>query len=783
MLQIGQKAAAALKVKRQTSGAAAPLDGYRGSSPGQAAEAYHPSVFLKVANAALGTVEKDDPEVTLAPTMRRINEFEPAMQKLSDAELRAQTDKLKARLKPPDGLNDDEVKKFETQAFKEILPEAFATAREAARRATGMRPRDVQVLAGLVMAKGNIAELATGEGKTLAVTMPAYMYALAGKGAHVITVNETLVQRDAGNMGPIYRALGLTVGAVRDSMTTEEKRQAYNSDVTYLTVNSEGFDYLRDNHTHKAATIVQRKPYAALVDEVDEVLIDESRKPLIIAGESPSQAEQFKTFAHIAKALVPERDFKVEEKDFTIDVEDAGYQRVERLYGVLEGLDEHRQFKIDDHHDVLLPPETLSGLQARLGPEVKLEEGRDFEKTVDPEFRRLTDAGLARAGDRLGVDLFGGADNDLLLGEVQKRQTGEQPVNVAFGSRMEADRFTDYLKQQGVAFEEGPLQAALRQDPKVVGVLYPDGPKPRPGHGPHVLPDIVEAGDFSYASMIAPLTACLRAQTLFKLNKDYVVQERPEWIGFRNRSLMNDSLNDVKREELREATSREAVEVSTQFVHLAAAGGASSLKNTPWGSVLNEWWESSKPAGDDIEIPGEVIDAVTDQLRCEHLERMYQDLPADRKESLEKEAEDPRWRDPEGSIQCVNEYTGRIMPDQRYNDGVHQALEAKEGLAVRSDQSVIAQITLRGLLGQFEHIGGMSGTAKTQEKEFQHLCGMSVIRVRPNQPSQRQDKPDVVFDTKAEKIDWLADQAEAAHKRGQPVLIGTPSIGLNREVA
>ena len=217
-----------------------------------------------------------------------INSLEPGIQKLSDKELTAQTDKFRARLSEAlEGIDDkDERRKIEQEVLNEIMPEAFATVREASVRVTGMRHFDVQLIGGMVLHEGKIAEMRTGEGKTLVSTLPAYLNGLTGRGVHIVTVNDYLAKRDADWMGKIHKFLGLTVGCIQNDMDDVQRKDAYGCDITYGTNNEFGFDYLRDNMKFDVESLVQRDHYYAIIDEVDSILIDEARTPLIISGAS-----------------------------------------------------------------------------------------------------------------------------------------------------------------------------------------------------------------------------------------------------------------------------------------------------------------------------------------------------------------------------------------------------------------------------------------------------------------------------------------------------------------
>src|SRR5882762_6611645 len=282
---------------------------------------------------------------SIRPTIERINEFEPSIQKLSDDELRAKTIGFKERVADAvkDARDKDDRKYREQEVLNEILPEAFAIVREASKRTTGMRHFDVQMIGGMVLHQGKIAEMRTGEGKTLVATLPAYLNALTGRGVNVITVNDYLAARDAEWMGQIYRFLGLEVGVIQNDMDDFERQTAYNADITYGTNNEFGFDYLRDNMKFDLATCVQHGHYHAIVDEVDSILIDEARTPLIISGPSEESTDKY----YQANAIIPQLqrgeeleegkktgDYIVDEKNHSAVLTEEGVDKAERLLGV-----------------------------------------------------------------------------------------------------------------------------------------------------------------------------------------------------------------------------------------------------------------------------------------------------------------------------------------------------------------------------------------------------------------------------------------------------------------
>ena len=421
-----------------------------------------------------------------------INAMEPEMEKLSDEELKGKTAEFRARLEKGEVLEN-------------LIPEAFAVVREASKRVFGMRHFDVQLLGGMVLNERCIAEMRTGEGKTLTATLPAYLNALTGKGVHVVTVNDYLAQRDAENNRPLFEFLGLTVGINLPGMPAPAKREAYAADITYGTNNEYGFDYLRDNMAFSPEERVQRKLHYALVDEVDSILIDEARTPLIISGPGQKSTDAYYTVAKLVPQLKKEEDYTIDEK----------------------------------------------------------------QKTVAP-----TEAGVAKMEKLLHVENLYDAEN--------------LELNHLF------------------------VQA-------------------------------------------------LRAQTMMTRDKDYVVKD------------------------------------------------------------------------------GEVV--------------------------------------------IVDEFTGRLMYGRRYSDGLHQAIEAKEGLEVQRESQTLATITFQNYFRMYDKLAGMTGTAKTEEQEFIKIYGLPVLQVPTNKPIQRKDLPDVIFKNKRGKYKAVVREVERRHATGQPMLIGTTSIEQSEELS
>ena len=435
---------------------------------------------------------------TYAQAVREVNALEPAIAALSDEQLRGKTVELKGRV--ADGATLDEV-----------LPEAFAVVREAGKRTLNMRHFDVQLIGGIALHNGKIAEMRTGEGKTLVATLPAYLNALAGKGVHIVTVNDYLAQRDADWMGRIYRFLGLTVGVNLSQMSHADKQAAYAADITYGTNNEFGFDYLRDNMVFSTQERVQRALTYAIVDEVDSILIDEARTPLIISGQADDNVEMYYRLNEIAPKLTKQ----AEEKgpgDYWVD---------------------------EKAHQVLLS-----------------EEGHEHAEAL------LASAGLTAPGSS----------------------------------------------------------------------LY----------------------DAQNISLVHHLYAALRAHALFHRDQQYVVQN------------------------------------------------------------------------------GEVI--------------------------------------------IVDEFTGRLMPGRRWSDGLHQAVEAKEGVSIQRENQTLASITFQNYFRMYGKLAGMTGTADTEAFEFQQIYHLETVVIPTHLPMVRKDENDLVFRTFQEKVDAIIADIKDCHARGQPVLVGTTSI-------
>jgi preprotein translocase subunit SecA len=421
----------------------------------------------------------------LAKIADEVNSLEPEFEAMSDAELRGMTEEFRQRLAGGEPLDD-------------LLPEAFATVREASRRTLGQRHYDVQIMGGAALHRGNIAEMRTGEGKTLVSTLPVYLNALTGRGVHVVTTNDYLAQRDSEWMGRIHRFLGLSVGVILNTMTPTERREQYACDITYGTNNEFGFDYLRDNMAWSLEECVQRGHYFAIVDEVDSILIDEARTPLIISGPAEQATQWYQEFARLVLTLQPEVDYEVDIKKRTVGILEPGVTKVEAA------------LKIDNLYESVNTP------------------------------------------------------------------------------------------------------------------------------------------------LIGYLNNAIKAKELFRRDRDYVI--------------MN------------------------------------------------------------------------------------------------------------GEVLIVDEHTGRVLAGRRYNEGMHQAIEAKEGVAIKDENQTLATITLQNYFRLYDKLAGMTGTAMTEASEFDQIYKLGVVPIPTNRPSQRIDQADLIYKNEDSKFKAVVEDILERHRKGQPVLVGTASV-------
>ena len=499
-----------------------------------------------------------------AKVVSKINMLEEGVQALDDVALRGLTGELKQRYIDGETLDD-------------LLPEAFAIAREAGLRTLGMRPFDVQLIGGMVLHDGNIAEMRTGEGKTLVATLPAYLNALSGDSVHIVTVNEYLAQRDADWMRPVYEFLGLSVGVSKSGQSQDEKREAYDSDITYATNNELGFDYLRDNLAFSLADKVQRKLNFGIVDEVDSILIDEARTPLIISGPAEASTDLYAQINKLIPKLEPHEET---EAATNYDITARNVTLVDESGAALTVVDENGESR-----------EIMS-----LEKAIELGEERLADVVVVDDSGKVPACKLAKRGDYT---------TDEKAKQVHVTEDGHQKV--------------ESLMVRAGLLEEGES-------------LY----------------------DASNIRLLHHLSSALRAHAIYQRDVEYIVKD------------------------------------------------------------------------------GEVV--------------------------------------------IVDEFTGRTMPGRRWSDGLHQAIEAKEGVAIKHENQTVASITFQNFFRLYTNLSGMTGTADTEAFEFQQIYGLEVVVIPTHQPMVRADNPDLVYLTEKDKFGAIVDDIIDCRERGQPVLVGTTSI-------
>jgi len=552
----------------------------------------------------LGTKNERDIR-KMRPLVARINEIEAGYQKLSDDELRAKTAEFRKRL--ADGATLDD-----------LLPEAFAVVKNCCRRLCGqeievcghpvkweMVPFDVQLIGGLVLHQGKIAEMATGEGKTLVATLPVYLNALTGRGVHVVTVNDYLARRDAAWMGAVYRWLGLTVGCIQNAMQPHERREQYACDITYGTNAEFGFDYLRDNMALRAADQVQRGHHYAIVDEIDSILIDEARTPLIISGPAPYSTKQYTEVQPAVERLVRrQRDLcnrLVAEAKEALDKGDEETAQL-KLYQVGQGMPKNKQF-----------------------------------------LHLMEDAAIRRLYEKIDAAMLTDMRKD------QARALREELF------------FTIDEKGNDASLTEKGCEALSPNDPEA-----------------YVLPDLaVGLGNIEADASLTP------EQKL------------------------------AARQKLHDTFSERS----------------------------------------------ERIHAVDQLIRAYSVyERDVQYVVQD------------------NQVVIVDEYTGRLMPGRRWSDGLHQAIEAKEGVTVERETQTLATITIQNYFRMYEKLAGMTGTAETEADEFHQIYKLDVVVIPTNRPVRRVDRNDAVYKTQREKYNAIIEAIADCYQRKQPILVGTISV-------
>ena len=503
----------------------------------------------------------------------QVEALEPKYQVMSDDELKSQTAVLKDRLANGETLDD-------------ILYDAFAALREAGKRVLNMRHFRVQIIGGICLHQGRIAEMRTGEGKTLVSTLPAYLNALSGKSVHIVTVNDYLAKRDAEWMGKVHKFMGLTVGVVVPGMDDEQKREAYKCDIVYGTNNEFGFDYLRDNLKTDLSRMVQRDLTFAIVDEVDSILIDEARTPLIISGQGEKSSEL--------------------------------YQQVDRLV-------------------------------------------RTFTGGFDDDLKEAEEAALIA-----------------LKAEKKKNKNKKK---VVIDDEEDEEEFVDYTK---MSLEEQANYEAEQAEKK--------------------------------AAALAAAPESKRALAAER-EWDYIINRKDKTV------------------ELTDSGARKA----ERFFR---------------------------------------IDSIAE---IEHADLNHHIQQALKAHKLFKRDED--YIVNEGEIIIVDEFTGRLMIGRRYSDGLHQAIEAKEGVEVRSENKTYATVTFQNYFRLYSKLSGMTGTAKTEEAEFRTIYSLDVVEIPTNRPVQRVDLPDMVYSTQDGKKRAIIDEIIRRHESGQPILVGTSSVDKSEEIS
>ncbi|HWP84516.1 MAG TPA: preprotein translocase subunit SecA, partial [Terriglobia bacterium] len=584
-------------------------------------------VFDKLLATVFGT--KNERVIkALLPQVRAIGELEPAMQRLSDAELAAKTVEFRQRL-------------AEGQTLDDLLVEAFAVVREAGRRTLNMRHFDVQLIGGMVLHAGKIAEMKTGEGKTLVATLAAYLNALEGKGVHIVTVNDYLARRDAEWMGKLYRALGLTVGVIVHDLTDTERQQAYACDITYGTNNEFGFDYLRDNMKFDLKQCVQRGHHYAIVDEVDSILIDEARTPLIISGPAEySTPVYYKELKPVVERLVHKQLALVG-------------QLVSEAKKLLEGDEEDRELAAQKLVQAKRgAPKYKPLLELMENPEVKSLVAQ-FEKRVGGEFEReLLEPLYFTVNEKNHI--------------VDMNSSGRMQV---------AQALMDELARAELSWQAADIEAD-------------------PGLSPEAKAAAIRELQQNYDSFAI-------------LDVDHTIQQierRPE-------------LSEEEKQQLIQRVPR----------------------------LAEQRWAKNE--------------AVRQLLKAYVL---YE--------------RDDEYVVMDNQVIIVDEFTGRLMPGRRWSDGLHEAVEAKEGVKIERQTQTLATITFQNYFRMYEKLAGMTGTAETEAAEFEKIYNLEVVVIPTNKPLRRHEYPDVVYRTEREKYNAVVEEIRELYQKGQPVLVGTTSV-------
>ena len=620
----------------------------------------------------------------IIPIVDKIEGLSEKFEGMADYELRSYTDKLKKDLAGGKTLDD-------------ILPEAFALVREADWRVLGKRPFRVQIMGGILIHQGRIAEMKTGEGKTLVATMPAYLNALTGKGVHVVTVNDYLAERDSAEMGKVYGFLGLTTGLVLSGQSHNEKKTAYEADITYGTNNELGFDYLRDNMSVRKEATVQRGHNFAIVDEVDSILIDEARTPLIISGESSKSTDLYgkvdelvRKMSHLSvKEFDAKTEYDIDKEYFDADGETGNGALYEWAVS-----DFKKCFEVSEEN--LIYDADFSVLFLDEGAKSKLIENypfdeNDFVKNEDVCGYLLTKSAVERAEEILNRNFNFGKN-----GKNQNTLTekGVKKLVSFFEFKDTHFRAADNSGDNYFILKDGVLHAKKHISFNDKDFL-----------------DIKDGGEEFF----------ITDQGVNRINSlltfDYFVDEKGR----------------------HSVLTKRGIDKSEKFF------GIQNL-SSPENSELQHH----------ISI-------------------------AIRAHGVMKKDVDYIVRD--NAVLIVDTFTGRLMPGRRYNDGLHQAIEAKEGVAVQKESQTVATITFQNFFRLYGKLSGMTGTALTEDNEFREIYALDVVEVPTNRPMIRIDHNDSVYRTREEKLNAVISQIKECNEKGQPVLVGTVSVDKSEELS
>ena len=640
----------------------------------------------------------------LSPVLEDVNDFYHKHFTLSDRELRAKTVEFKQDLL--DGRHPDDV-----------LPEAFAAVKEMSRRLLGrtwsvsgidtpwnMVPFDVQVLGAIVLNQGKIAEMATGEGKTLVATMPLYFNALTGRGSHLVTVNDYLARRDAHWMGRLYEMMGLTVECIQHDMSNPDRINAYRADITYGTNNEFGFDYLRDNMASRLEDRVQRGHHYAIVDEVDSILIDEARTPLIISGPAAVSTHKFEVFKPI----------------------------VERLF--------REQIKLVNK--VLADAERSLGEGDEFDAGAKILCARHGAPQNRKLFKMMEDGNIRKLVESVETDLM------------REKRLHEIDEDIYFA--IDEKSGTAELSEMGRLFLEKNYRG------------------PRPGAGKpeaaSVKPDLRLERSGDKVGFAAKTEEVLLTEGALNYLSDRIYPAIVE-TGEEGGSLfvMHDSALGFQRVDsevgrlLREALLKEL-----------KPEGSAGLTADQADEFLEKWVEHEKRVVPALQV---LLRQRFESDYAERSERLHNIQQLLKAYSLFEK--DVNYVVKDGKVMIVDVFTGRLMPGRRYSDGLHQALEAKEGVTVERETQTHATITIQNYFRLYEKLAGMTGTAETEAGEFDEIYKLDVVVVPTNEPVRRVDYEDVIYLTKRDKYNAAIEEIAKMHELGRPVLVGTVSVEVS----